>query len=469
MRRRFHLIFAVLAMSTVAACDGGPASPAPGSGDAGTITGKERIGWDQQAANASDLAAIRFALYIDGNRVELTGASCVPPATSTGFPCSSPLPSMTAGKHTLELASFVVGATILESARSSSISVTVASSLTTSALSTGGSADPVKDPDHGRPDLKTADGLALRVDLMAGGVNAPTSIGVVPDGRIFVAERGGQVRTIRDGQLEPAAALSVTDAFVAGDGGGILSLALDPGFETTRFVYLLDVTTGDNGPSFRLSRFREVGGVLGERAVLLDRVPAAPDRPTGSIAFGPDGKLYVALDDGGERDRAAQPGSFNGKVLRLNSDGTTPDDQPAGTPVYSIDHPSPSDLDWDPASLSLWLADTRRHETDCLIAVRSPSGRRVEREPFTFPITSGPSSLAMIRTSAVAALQRNLFVASGDDGNVLRVRFSDASPTVLSTERLTIDRTSRVRVLEAAADGSLYVGLEREILRVSPR
>jgi glucose/arabinose dehydrogenase len=84
-------------------------------------------------------------------------------------------------------------------------------------------------------------------------------------------------------------------------------------------------------------------------------------------------------------------------------------------------------------------------------------------------MASGPSSLAMIRTSAVAALQRNLFVASGDDGNVLRVRFSDASPAVLSTERLTIDRASRVRVLEAAADGSLYVGLEREILRVSPR
>jgi glucose/arabinose dehydrogenase len=249
----------------------------------------------------------------------------------------------------------------------------------------------------------------------------------------------------------------------------VLSLALHPAFEKTRFVYLLDVSATDSGPMFRLSRFREAGGVFGERAVLLDRVPAAADRPAGSIAFGPDGKLYVALDDGGVRSSAAQPGSFNGKVLRLNADGTTPDDQPSGTPVYSMNHPSPRDLDWDPTGPSLWLADSKRRETDCLIATRSSSGRSVDSRTFAFPMTAGPSSLAVIRTSSVAALQRNLFVASGEDGSVLRVRFADGSPDVVSTERLTIDRSSRVRVLEAGPDGSLYVGLENEILRISPR
>jgi glucose/arabinose dehydrogenase len=468
--KRTQLVCAIFAMSTSVACGGGgPSSPEPGSSDAGTITGRERIGWSQQAATAADLAAIKYAMYIDGNRFELSGVSCVPPATDTGFPCSAQLPSMTPGKHTLELASFIVDATVLESAKSAAISVTVVPGVTSSVLAASAPTDSANDrPDVSRPDLRTKDGLVLRVDRVADGVNAPTSIGLSPDGRIFVAERGGQIRTIRDGQLESTTALSVADVFVAGDGGGMLSLAIDPSFEKTRFVYLLDVIAGSSGPSFRLSRYREAGGILGERAVLLDRVPAAVDRPAGSIAFGPDGKLFVGLDDGGDRDRAAQPGSFNGKVLRFNADGTTPDDQPGGTPVYSMNHLSPGDLDWDPASLSLWLADSRRHETDCLIAVQSP-GRSLNRRPFTFPISAGPVSLAMIRASAVAALQRNLFVASGEDGNVLRVRFSEASPNVVSTERLTIDRSSRVRVLEAAADGTLYVGLDKEILRLSPR
>ena len=464
--RRVQLVCSLVAVCALAACGGGiPSPPSAGGGDAGTITGKERIGWDQQAATASDLARIRYALYVDGNRIELSGVSCVPPATSNGFPCSAPLPSMTPGKHTLELASFVADGTILESAKSPPLTVNVSSASTSSALSSSAPADPKKP----RQDLRTKDGIVLRVDLMAEGVSSPTAISPAPDGRLFVAERTGQVRTIRDGQLDSGPALTVADLFVSGEGGGMLSLALDPAFEKTHFVYVLDVTAETGAPSFRLSRFREAGGMLAERAVLLDRVPAAPDRPAGSIAFGPDGKLYVALDDGGERGRAAQPGSFNGKVLRLNPDGTTPDDQPAGSPVYSLDHQSPADLDWDPASLSLWLADWRRRETDCLIAVRSPSSRGIDRRPFRLPMASGPTTLAMFRTSTVNSLQRNLFVASGDDGSILRVRVGDASPGVVSTERLTIDQSSRVRVLEAGADGALYVGLDREILRVSPR
>jgi glucose/arabinose dehydrogenase len=75
----------------------------------------------------------------------------------------------------------------------------------------------------------------------------------------------------------------------------------------------------------------------------------------------------------------------------------------------------------------------------------------------------------MLRAPTVTALDRNLFVASGDDGTVLRVRLAEGSREVVSTESLTIDVSSRVRALEAGADGALYVGLDREILRVSPK
>src|SRR5262245_40156783 len=346
--RSIELICAVFAISMFAACGGGIPEPPSGGGDAGTITGKERIGWDQQAATASDLAAIKYAIYIDGNRTELSGVSCTPPAAASGFPCSAPLPSMTAGKHTLELSSFVTDGS--ESAKSAAISVNVSPGVT-SAVSAGDAAasaphdENESRPDRTRPDLRTKDGVTLRVDLVADGISDPTSIGLTPDGRMFVAERAGEVRTIRDGQLESIPALQVQDLFVDGDRGGVLSVSVDPAFAQTRFVYVLDVTAGDSGPSFRLSRFREAGGVLAERAVLFDRVTAAPDRPAGSIAFGPDGKLYVALDDGGDQDRAFRPGSFNGKVLRLNPDGTTPDDQPGGSPVYSVNYRSPGDLD----------------------------------------------------------------------------------------------------------------------------
>ena len=193
--------------------------------------------------------------------------SCVPPATANGFPCSAQLPSMTPGRHTIELTSFIVETTVIESAKSAPITVNVSSGLASSALSATAPAAPANErPNLRRADLKTADGIALRVDQMADGLNAPTSIGLAPDGRLFVAERAGQVRTVRGGQLESTAALSVPDVFVAADAGGVPSLAVDPAFEKTGFIYVLDVAAGDDGPSFRLSRFREAGGVLGERA-----------------------------------------------------------------------------------------------------------------------------------------------------------------------------------------------------------
>ena len=85
------------------------------------MTGVERLGWGQMAADSDELSTFHYAVYLDGARAELTGASCQPPASpaSAIFDCSAPIPAMSAGAHTLELAAFiVVDGAPLESARS---------------------------------------------------------------------------------------------------------------------------------------------------------------------------------------------------------------------------------------------------------------------------------------------------------------------------------------------------------------
>ena len=89
------------------------------------ITGSERIGWDQQPGDSADFAALRYAIYVDGTRSELADASCGPTQSTAGFACSSRLPAMSPGAHTLELASFVVDGEVLESPRSSPLRVIV--------------------------------------------------------------------------------------------------------------------------------------------------------------------------------------------------------------------------------------------------------------------------------------------------------------------------------------------------------
>jgi hypothetical protein len=109
------------------ACGGSAPQPPlvtpPAGGE--TITGTERIGWDQRAGDTVELASIRYAVYVDGARTELTGVTCSTTGSTVGYPCSARLPPMAPGAHTLEIASFVQDGAVLESVRSAALQVTV--------------------------------------------------------------------------------------------------------------------------------------------------------------------------------------------------------------------------------------------------------------------------------------------------------------------------------------------------------
>ena len=88
-----------------------------------SITGRERIGWDQAADSPSELATFVYAIYVDGVRNLLADTSCATAAGSTGFACSGRLPALSNGSHTLQLAAFVDAGDgdIVESSRSTSL------------------------------------------------------------------------------------------------------------------------------------------------------------------------------------------------------------------------------------------------------------------------------------------------------------------------------------------------------------
>lgn len=99
-------------------------APAPGSSGVETITGTERFGWDQPAADAGELAAFRYAFYVDDVRSDATDVSCAPGQAAGRFACAAALPPMSTGAHALQVASFVSdGGAALESARSATVRV----------------------------------------------------------------------------------------------------------------------------------------------------------------------------------------------------------------------------------------------------------------------------------------------------------------------------------------------------------
>jgi len=184
---------------------------------------------------------------------------------------------------------------------------------------------------------------------IASGLSGPIALTFSPDGRLFVVEKGGQLRIVKDGGLLPDPFLDVTQVVEPGvtfddsSARGLLGVAFDPNFAVNSFVYIYYSVCKAQGTSpcaaekNRVARF--TAGYQGNadladpasQVVLLDDVDSdAGDHNGGWIGFSPvDGKLYVAIGDGGQTNTKAQDlGSLNGKILRLNTDGMAPEDNP---------------------------------------------------------------------------------------------------------------------------------------------
>jgi glucose/arabinose dehydrogenase len=160
-------------------------------------------------------------------------------------------------------------------------------------------------------------------------VASPTAMAFAPDGRLFVCQQTGQLRVIKNGALLPTPFVSLS---VDSSGErGLLGIAFDPSFSSNHFVYLY-YTTNVAPIHNRISRFTANGDVAaaGSEIVLvdLDNLSSATNHNGGAIHFGPDGKLYAGVGENANSSNAQTLSNRLGKILRYNSDGSIPADNP---------------------------------------------------------------------------------------------------------------------------------------------
>ena len=167
--------------------------------------------------------------------------------------------------------------------------------------------------------------------IVAGGLVAPTAMEFAPDGRIFVAQQGGDVKIVKDGQLAPGSFVHL-DVFDVGE-RGLLGLTLDPNFSQNHYVYMY-YTTNSAPIHNRVIRFTADGNhaVPGSQKILLE-LPAIHVKRFfhhvgGAMHFGADGKLYVTTGDLGKPSNSQTLTNTSGKILRINPDGSIPSDNP---------------------------------------------------------------------------------------------------------------------------------------------
>lgn len=194
----------------------------------------------------------------------------------------------------------------------------------------------------------------FKIEKVAGGLEVPWSIVWAPDGRMIFTERPGRVRVIEKGTLNPKPLFVVPDVESSGE-TGLMSVALHPQFSSNHFIYL-SYAYSRNGTKVQVVRYREAPEGFVDRKVIIEDLPAAQFHAGCRIRFGPDGKLYVTTGDATQRALAQKLDSLAGKTLRLNDDGSVPQDNPfvgqqnARPEIWSLGHRNAQGMDWQPGS-----------------------------------------------------------------------------------------------------------------------
>ena len=208
------------------------------------------------------------------------------------------------------------------------------------------------------------------VETVCEGLDGVVTMDVARDGRVFICEQTGAVRVVKDGRLldEPFVRIAVDDFWER----GVIGVALHPRFPAEPFVYVHYVRK-EPYPHHVVSRFTAEGdrALAGSELVMIEaedqslRVGKYPGaHQGGAMRFGADGKLYVPLGEHNVRDPAQSMESLHGKLLRLNPDGTIPEDNPffktatgKHRAIYALGLRNPFGLAVQPGTGRMMIAD----------------------------------------------------------------------------------------------------------------
>lgn len=345
----------------------------------------------------------------------------------------------------------------------------------------------------------------IRVETFADGLSHPWGLAFLPDGRMLVTERDGNLRLVSpEGELsEPLAGIPEVDAR---DQGGLLDVALDPDFENNGLIYISYAEPGEDGNGTAVARGRLVEGeqpVLADVEVIFSQRPK--ERSTkhfGSrLVFDGSGHLFVTLGERSNeafREQAQDLDSHLGKIIRINPDGSVPEDNPfldrddALPEIWSYGHRNVQGAALHPETGALWINEHGPRGGD-EINIPEPgrnygwpvvsygvnySGTPVgtgeaEAEGMIGPIhywtpSIGPSGMAFYTADAIPGWQDSLFVGGLAIPKLVRLELDGQSVT--AEEALLADLDLRIRDVRQGPDGALYLLTDEddgEILRIT--
>ena len=299
------------------------------------------------------------------------------------------------------------------------------------------------------------------VIVLAEKLDKPRAIAVSND-RIFVTEKDGSIRVIQNDILleSPLATFRPANVF----DGGLLGIAIHPNFSDNHFIYVFLTYEEDGNLWNKIIRITESENKLQDAETIFDKIPGSSFTNGGFLKFGPDEKLYVGAGTVSDASHLPQDlDSLSGKILRLNDDGTIPDDNPfPNSPVYSLGHRHPQGMTWDDNG-NMYEAEFGPEKNDEINIIlpgknygwpeQECSGDEIfENAILCYDPSIEPGGI-LFYSGDKLDFEFPFIMASMRSANLYQVDFEKG----LSSQKSILSGIGRVRDVVEGSDGSLYV------------
>lgn len=336
----------------------------------------------------------------------------------------------------------------------------------------------------------------IRINVLTDKLNAPWGMAFLPDGRILVTEKSGQLRMIENGKLLPQPVAGAPKVVDSGQ-GGLLDVALHPQYAQNGWLYLSYSARGADGVGTEVMRAKLQGMSLTESEIVFSQTPkiSGGNHFGSRIVFDREGYMYITMGDRGDKERAQRLEQHIGKVVRLHDDGRVPADNPfvgkspAQPEIFSLGHRNVQGAAVHPASGKIWTHEHGPQGGD-EINILAPAtnygwpvitygvnyfigtkiGEGTHKAGMAQPLykwvpSIAPSGMVFYTGDAYPGWKNSLFI--GALKFQMLVRLTLDGDKVVKEERL-LQGIGRVRDVRQGPDSLLYLLADNKLLQLQP-